>query len=84
MACTDERSSERQRKQYHVGKISGCGSPLSEEASKIGICRLLSLRTWFGLVSLALAMAVAGPSWAQTAAPDQITGAHTKTSICNS
>jgi hypothetical protein len=42
-------------------------------------CRCVWLRKWFGLAWLgALAMAVAGPSWAQTAAPDQITPAFTK------
>jgi hypothetical protein len=42
-------------------------------------CKCLLLRKWFGLALLAaLAMAVAGPSWAQTAAPDQIAAAFTK------
>jgi hypothetical protein len=42
-------------------------------------CKCVLLRKWFGLALLAaLAMAVAGPSWAQTAAPDQITAAFTK------
>ena len=42
-------------------------------------CKCVLLRKWFGLALLAaLAIAAAGPSWAQTAAPDQITAAFMK------
>src|SRR5246127_4198928 len=60
-------------------EITGCGSSFGGKVCLMETCKCKLLRKWFGLALLAaLAMAVAGPSWAQTSAPDQITAALTK------